>query len=110
MTTYGVCSSPEGCALSFDSPNVNRLFELLRVIEQRSLEGRNPDELVPELKRFARLIQASGTCTQCGQLLYSTVQPTAKLQRGSAQYERTLRLNQLLDSIPKLQNLGILNF
>ena len=111
MTTYGVCSSPEEqCALSFNGPDVDKLFELLRVIEQRSLEGRNPDELVPQLKRFARLFQASETCSQCGQLLSSTTQPTAGLQQESVEYERTVRLNRLLDSVTTLQNLAILNF
>ena len=47
MTSYGVCeSSEERCGLSLESSRVDRLFELLRIINARQIAGENPAELV----------------------------------------------------------------
>src|SRR5579883_317556 len=111
MTTYGVCpSSEERCGLSFESARIDRLFELLRVIQARSLAGGNSRELLPHLRQFVTFFQSSDSCGHCGQPLSFITQPTAGLDPDSAEYRHTRRVNELLDKIPVLQNLGILDF
>jgi len=111
MTAYGVCRSPEErCGLALSSPEIDRLFELLRVINARALAGGNSAELLPHLRQYLRFFQSLDTCAHCQQPLAFVTQPTARLDPNGAEYRHTRRMNELLDAIPVLQNLGVLPF
>lgn len=112
MTTYGVCSRrEERCSLSYEANGVERLLEMLRVIHAREREGRPvPEGLNSQLDQFRRFFQTGTQCSECGQPLESAIQPTTGLPPGGEEYERTVRVNDVLGLVSELQSRGTLAF
>jgi hypothetical protein len=109
MPDYGICSSSEErCGLSYQSHGLSRLPELIRVIEQRRLEGKDANALVQQLGAFMRFFQDRDFCSECGAVLIKMTYPTAKLVPGSEEYRRTTKANEMIDAMHRLQALRVL--
>lgn len=109
MPDYGICSSSkERCGLSYQSHGLARLPELIRVIQQRRLEGHDANNLRPELGAFVRFFQDRAFCSECGAILIKITHPTARLAPDSAEYRRTAKANEMIEAMHELQALAIL--
>jgi hypothetical protein len=106
MHTFGVCCNTKGCDLSYISDKLTPLFDLLRAINGRRNEGRDIDELLPQLDRFERFFQEGHACLHCGGSLIQMTQPTAGLVAGSEDYKRAVRANLVMEALSSLQGLG----
>jgi hypothetical protein len=107
MPDFGVCtSSEERCGLSYESFGLSLLPELIRVIQQHRLEGRDADKLLLQLNRFVRFFQEGTFCSDCEAPLIKTVHPTAHLVRDTQEYKQTTRANEMIEAMHQLQALG----
>jgi hypothetical protein len=107
MPDFGVCpSSEERCGLSYESFGLARLPELVSVIQQRGLEGRDAGQLLPQLNRFLHFFQEGIFCSDCKAPLIRTVRPTAHLARDTKEYKETTKANQMIEAMHQLQALG----
>lgn len=107
MADFGVCtSSEERCGLSYQSLALNRLPDLIGVIQRRRLDGRDADELLPQLNRFLRFFQEGSFCSECKGPLIKTVRPTVHLKRDSQEYQEATRANEMIEAMYQLQALG----
>jgi hypothetical protein len=108
VTDFGLCSgSEERCGLSFESHGLTPLFDIIRVIEARRLEGHKADNLVERLHGYLKFFQDGQFCSNCSSKI-TTTQPTAQLNSGSEEYRRAVRANQALDARDRLQALRVL--
>ena len=109
MADYGVCSSLRDCCeLSPENPRIDMLLRRIRTIEV--LQSRNEDtgKLIPQLSQFAEFFQESASCIECNKPLSLVSQPTAEHEPGSPERRRRERLNEVLDCIQTLKDLGTL--
>jgi hypothetical protein len=104
-----LCSSSEDrCGLSFEGHGLTPLFDLIRVIEARCLEGRNADDFVARLHGYVKFYQTGQFCSNCHSELIRTSRPTVQLNPSSEEYRRAARTNQALDARDRLQALRVL--
>jgi hypothetical protein len=107
MPDFGVCpSTEERCGLSYQSFALNRLPELIDVIQRRRLDGHDADELLPQLSRFVGFFQDAIFCSDCKAPLIKTIRPTADLVRDTEEYRQTTRANKMIEAMHQLQALG----
>jgi hypothetical protein len=106
MHVFGVCSSTEGCDFAFISNELTQLIGILREINLRRDEGRDFDELLPQLDRFRRFFQEGHLCPHCESHLIKIAQPTVGLAADSEAYKRAVRANVVMDAVSHLQALG----
>jgi hypothetical protein len=107
MHEFGVCSShEERCGLSYESFGLTPLPGLIRVIQQRRLEGRDAGELLPRLDVFIRFFQDRQVCSDCGGELIKMTRPTIYLPQDTEEYKRITRANEMIEAMHQLQALG----
>ena len=103
----GVCSSQEErCGLSFESHSLTRMYQLIHTIQARTMSGGDAHDLKPQLSQFLLFFQSGDSCSQCGSPLERFKQKTAGIDEV-AEYNRKLKLNQILEAADKLQAMGV---
>lgn len=108
MAPYGICTNGEKeCRHSFFSRDVEKLFECLEAISSGRSKGTG--ELIREVERHAHFFQAGYFCVDCEWPLEKAPLPAAQFPSESKEASYSTRLNQLLECIPKLKTLAILD-
>src|ERR1700729_3947486 len=84
MCNFGICENDgDHCGLSCRGHAIRRLPELIRVIEQRELNGQNADDLIQMLDGYLRFFQTGEFCSECGSVVCKVTRPTRDLAHNS---------------------------
>src|SRR5437879_5238194 len=107
MADFGICENLS-CKLSYHSPILSGLPGRIETIHGRERRNAEFSHILPSLKPFTTFFQFGIVCSNCGQVLYRAIQPTANLQKESDENVRRSKLNALLDAGYQLQAWSVL--